>query len=194
MDTANFYIGLYNAERNEVSFPINVTDSVIDKQIVSMPADQGITGYVLRTKSSLLIADNLTEWRLVHRLNAVRNVCGVYGVKVRTLSILKYTRMQDLEAMAQGRLVVASDVGGHRELVRDGETGFLFPAGDARALAQTIERVLERSADWPQIRGQARHFVETERTWARSVGRYADVYAALSPAFAAERTLSTSRE
>ncbi len=41
------------------------------------------------------------------------------------------TPLKPLEAMAQGRMFVASDVGGHRELVRDGETGFLFPAGDA---------------------------------------------------------------
>ena len=53
------------------------------------------------------------------------------------------TPLKPLEAMAQGRMFVASDVGGHRELVRDGETGFLFPAGDARALAQAIEQVLD---------------------------------------------------
>ncbi len=47
------------------------------------------------------------------------------------------TPLKPLEAMAQGRMFVASDVGGHRELVRDGETGFLFPAGDAAALART---------------------------------------------------------
>ena len=41
------------------------------------------------------------------------------------------TPLKPLEAMAQGRMFVASDVGGHRELIRDGETGFLFPAGDA---------------------------------------------------------------
>ena len=52
------------------------------------------------------------------------------------------TPLKPLEAMAQGRMFVASDVGGHRELVRDGETGFLFPAGDPRALAQAIENVL----------------------------------------------------
>ena len=40
------------------------------------------------------------------------------------------TPLKPLEAMAQGRMFVASDVGGHRELVRDGETGFLFRAGD----------------------------------------------------------------
>jgi hypothetical protein len=89
------------------------------------------------------------------------------------------TPLKPLEAMAQGRMLVASDVGGHKELVRDGETGFLFPAGDATALARSLEAVLERRCDWQEIRRQARRFVETERTWARSVARYADVYAGL---------------
>jgi glycogen(starch) synthase len=86
------------------------------------------------------------------------------------------TPLKPLEAMAQGRMFVASDVGGHRELVRDGETGFLFRAGDAAALAGAIAGVLARRADWPQIRAQARRFVEVERTWAGSVARYREVY------------------
>lgn len=89
------------------------------------------------------------------------------------------TPLKPLEAMAQGRMFVASDVGGHRELVRDGETGFLFPAGDAAALARAIEAVLARRAEWPRLSAQARRFVEAERTWARSVGRYASVYQSL---------------
>jgi hypothetical protein len=89
------------------------------------------------------------------------------------------TPLKPLEAMAQGRMFVASDVGGHRELVRDGETGFLFPAGDAAALANAIDMVLERRAEWPRIRDTARRFVEVERTWKQSVGRYANVYGAL---------------
>ena len=86
------------------------------------------------------------------------------------------TPLKPLEAMAQGRMFVASDVGGHRELVRDGETGFLFPAGDAAALAAAIERVLASRDRWDEVLGNARRFVEAERTWARSVARYADVY------------------
>jgi hypothetical protein len=89
------------------------------------------------------------------------------------------TPLKPLEAMAQGRILIASDVGGHRELIRDADTGFLFPAGDASALAQKIAHVLERQPEWEQMRTRARHFVETERTWARSVARYADVYAAI---------------
>ena len=40
-----------------------------------------------------------------------------------------------LEAMASGLPVIATDVGGNRELVVDGETGFLVPSGDAGAIA-----------------------------------------------------------
>ncbi|MBK5207300.1 MAG: glycosyltransferase, exosortase A system-associated [Polaromonas sp.] len=86
------------------------------------------------------------------------------------------TPLKPLEAMAQGRMFVASDVGGHRELVRHGETGFLFRAGDAGALEKAIDDVLARREMWPQIRLQARRFVESERTWTGSVARYREVY------------------
>lgn len=86
------------------------------------------------------------------------------------------TPLKPLEAMAQGRMFVASDVGGHRELIRHGETGFLFRAGDAAALETAIEDLLARRALWPQIQSQARQFVESERTWAASVARYRSVY------------------
>jgi glycogen(starch) synthase len=86
------------------------------------------------------------------------------------------TPLKPLEAMAQGRMFVASDVGGHRELVRHGETGFLFPAGNAAALEKALDEVLAQRAMWPQIRRQARRFVESERTWAGSVARYREVY------------------
>jgi len=86
------------------------------------------------------------------------------------------TPLKPLEAMAQGRMFVASDVGGHRELVRDGETGHLFKAGDAAALAQALDKVLAQRDQWQHVRQQARKFVEVERTWAASVRRYADVY------------------
>lgn len=86
------------------------------------------------------------------------------------------TPLKPLEAMAQKRLVVASDVGGHKELIRDGKTGWLFPAGDAEALAQTVLDALSQSERWPEVRAAGRRFVEEERNWAVSVGRYMPVY------------------
>lgn len=86
------------------------------------------------------------------------------------------TPLKPLEAMAQGRMFVASDVGGHRELIQHGKTGFLFKAGDATALAAALDDLLARRDQWQAIREQARRFVEVERTWANSVARYQDVY------------------
>ena len=90
------------------------------------------------------------------------------------------TPLKPLEAMAQGRLLVASDVGGHQELIRDGQTGVLFKAGSAAALAAAVDGLLARRDDWPAMRAAGRRFVETERSWAASVARYEPVYARLA--------------
>ena len=59
LDTTNFYIALYDAERQEVSFPINASESVLDKEITVMPANQGLTGYIIRTRQPLLIKEDV---------------------------------------------------------------------------------------------------------------------------------------
>ncbi|MDX8129513.1 glycosyltransferase, exosortase A system-associated [Methylomonas sp. OY6] len=86
------------------------------------------------------------------------------------------TPLKPLEAMAQGRLLVASDVGGHHELIRDRETGYLFKAGDKTALAQTVLTVLDQQDQWEQVRRAGRCYVEEERNWQRSVSHYQPVY------------------
>lgn len=88
------------------------------------------------------------------------------------------TPLKPLEAMAQGRVFVASDVGGHKELIRDGETGVLFKAGDPQSLADKVLGLLNASERWPLLKQAGRHFVETERNWKVSVARYQQVYAA----------------
>jgi hypothetical protein len=89
------------------------------------------------------------------------------------------TPLKPLEAMAQQKPLIASDIGGHRELIRDDETGFLFPADDAAALADAIRSALARRDQWPRLQTNGRRFVETERNWARSVAGYAPVYGSL---------------
>ncbi|HQN42128.1 MAG TPA: glycosyltransferase, exosortase A system-associated, partial [Pseudomonadales bacterium] len=89
------------------------------------------------------------------------------------------TPLKPLEAMAQQKLLLASDVGGHRELIEDGRTGWLFPAGDAAALARRAEQILAQPDEWPKIRAAGRAFVEQERNWPASVARYRDLYARL---------------
>lgn len=86
------------------------------------------------------------------------------------------TPLKPLEAMAQGRLVIASDVGGHRELIRDGDTGLLFRAGQPAALAEAVSGLLASRDEWQRMRDSGRAFVEQERTWPSSVARYQAVY------------------
>lgn len=86
------------------------------------------------------------------------------------------TPLKPLEAMAQGRLLVASNVGGHRELVRHGETGLLFAAGSASALRDVVLQMFASEDQWPRMRRAGRSFVEKERSWRSSVARYQHVY------------------
>ncbi len=61
-----------------------------------------------------------------------------------------------LEAMACGKPVVVSDAGGLPEMVRDGDTGLVFPAGDAQALAASTARLCAQPALGAQLGRNAR--------------------------------------
>ncbi len=99
----------------------------------------------------------------------------VYPRKAMRLTEL-VTPLKPLEAMAQGRLVAASDVGGHQELIEDGITGTLFPAGNPEKIAKKLGALLDNSASWPQVIEAARKFVEADRNWSSNILRYTPVY------------------
>jgi glycosyltransferase involved in cell wall biosynthesis len=87
------------------------------------------------------------------------------------------TPLKSLEAMAMGKALLASDVGGHRELIQDGRTGVLFPPGDAGALAESLARLLENPGLRRSLEESGRVWVAAERTWAKVTEPYGDVYA-----------------
>src|SRR3546814_2443706 len=68
--------------------------------------------------------------------------------------------------------VAASDVGGHRELIRDGETGTLFAADSPPAIANALAGLLGNRAGWDDRKARARGFVERERNWSSNICRY----------------------
>jgi PEP-CTERM/exosortase A-associated glycosyltransferase len=86
------------------------------------------------------------------------------------------TPLKPLEAMAQGRLVAASSVGGHRELIEDGVTGTLFAPDDPQAIAAALAGLLADRSGWDMRRATARAFVERERNWSSNILRYEPVY------------------
>jgi len=86
------------------------------------------------------------------------------------------TPLKPLEAMAQKRLVAASNVGGHRELIEDDLTGTLFPPDDPAGLSEALAGMFDNRMGWDERRRVARAFVERDRNWSSNVSRYEPVY------------------
>lgn len=90
------------------------------------------------------------------------------------------TPLKPLEANYLGVPVVASDVGGHLELIRNGDTGLLFPAGDAQALANALVRVLAEPTLAERLVRGGQELVRSERLWSHMAERYAAIYSSMA--------------
>ncbi len=90
------------------------------------------------------------------------------------------TPIKPIEAMAKARVVLASDCGGHREIVTHGRNGLLFAADSSEALAKGIVDAVEAKATWAVLGENAREYVVRERTWPASVEKYAPIYERLT--------------
>ncbi|HYW75869.1 MAG TPA: TIGR04063 family PEP-CTERM/XrtA system glycosyltransferase [Gammaproteobacteria bacterium] len=99
----------------------------------------------------------------------------VYPRRSKRLTEL-VTPLKPLEAMALGKPVLASNVGGHRELIVDGENGILFPADSPERLASKVLEFVTRKDSKAILGHNGRRFIEHQRTWAASVAYYANVY------------------
>lgn len=87
------------------------------------------------------------------------------------------TPLKPLEAMAMGKALVASDVGGHKELIRHSETGILFPAGDASALTESLKKLLDDQVFCQNLGENGAAWVRQEHTWEKTTAVYPDIYA-----------------
>ena len=86
----------------------------------------------------------------------------------------KVTPLKPLEAMAQRKLVLASDVGGHKELISESETGFLFKANNIESLVNKIQQISE--SNHVDILNNGLDFVTNKRNWQHSVKNYLPIY------------------
>jgi len=84
-----------------------------------------------------------------------------------------------IEAMALGKPVVATDVGGTREAIDEGVTGYVVPPDDARALAERIERLLgddaARAAMGEAARRRAEEHFSAEKNARATENLYRDM-------------------
>ena len=113
----------------------------------------------------------------VERYYALMDIMA-YPRKASRLTEL-VTPLKPLEAMAQHKLVAASAVGGHRELISDGVTGTLFAPDNPAACAAALADLLNQRDSWPARRSAGKAHVAARHDWARNVERYLDVYQSL---------------
>lgn len=110
----------------------------------------------------------------VERLYGLMDILVYPRVSKRVTELV--TPLKPLEAMAQGKLVIASDVGGHREMVFPGQNGMLFKAGDPQSLAETYLTLISRPERWDDFRRSGRQYVDSVRSWKDNVQIYDELY------------------
>jgi len=84
-----------------------------------------------------------------------------------------------LEAWAAGKPVVASAVGGLRDLIDDGVDGLLIPPGDPEALASSLNRLFHSQPDRLNIGGQGLRKMREKYTWDAITERLVGIYQGL---------------
>ncbi len=110
-------------------------------------------------------------------------IAGVYSL----IDILAYPRysmrltelvtpLKPLEAMAMGKAFVASDVGGHKELIQDEKTGLLFQAGNEDALVDRLLKLLDNQNLREIIQSNGIKWVNENHTWERTTAVYKKIY------------------
>ncbi|MCI0636927.1 MAG: glycosyltransferase [Actinobacteria bacterium] len=111
--------------------------------VVFAIAGDGELRAMLETEAHRVLGDR------VHFLGWVFDLGLLYAALdvVVLTSLNEGTAVALIEAMAAGRPVVATDVGGVSEVVHDDATGVLVPSGDADGIAQAVLRFLDISGD-----------------------------------------------
>ena len=115
--------------------------------------------------------------REVERYYALMDVMAYPRKRSRLTDLV--TPLKPLEAMVQGKLVAASDVGGHRELIAHGHTGTLFAPDEPAACAAALADLLADRAGWDAMRQAGFAHVRTNHDWAHNIHRYYVVYQVL---------------
>jgi PEP-CTERM/exosortase A-associated glycosyltransferase len=99
----------------------------------------------------------------------------VYPRKSMRLTEL-VTPLKPLEAMALGKVVAGSSVGGIREMIKDGGNGILFKPDSIESLAVTLSELISNPALQESLSQEAVMYVNKERSWDKIIQRYLLVY------------------
>lgn len=85
-----------------------------------------------------------------------------------------------LEAQASGMPVLATDVGGVRDIVQDGLAGSIVPAADVAALVEKLQQFIDHPEAWPRMGREGRRFVEEKHDIVKLNARLASLFERLN--------------
>ncbi len=113
--------------------------------------------------------------RLFDATPEIRSIYNMFDVYVMP-SVCEGFSLAAMEAMLMERVCVFSDINSFRELVREGENGFLFRSQDSGSLGGTLRGVIERLSDLGDVRMKARKSVLERFGYSRMIEAYAALY------------------
>jgi PEP-CTERM/exosortase A-associated glycosyltransferase len=90
------------------------------------------------------------------------------------------TPLKPLEIMSMAKALIASDVGGHLEIVEEGVNGLLFESGNVETLVAGCSNLIESTEFRLDLGRRARVWVESNRDWNVLINRYVALYEKLS--------------
>lgn len=122
--------------------------------------------------STLAISENVRFLGERDDVHALYNAMDIYALTSTNEGISNTL----LEAMASGLAVVASSVGGTPEIVKDGETGLLYPSGQVSVLVDLLGRLVDQHDTRMNLGCNARRYVEQERSLCGMVHQYEELY------------------
>jgi len=112
--------------------------------------------------------------QLIKKYYSIMDILVYPRLQMRITDLV--TPLKPLEAMSMGKIVLASDVGGLKELIEDKNIGFIFRAGDPNDLADKCLAIFSNKYNNGQIKKKAREAMVLNREWGKIIPIYLNIY------------------
>lgn len=153
---------------------------------------RGKESYIDNLKMQISGYDNIEYRGEIDRneiYRAYENIDIIVNPRVKLKITDTVTPLKPLEAMAIGKIVIASNVGGMKELIDNDINGFLFDADNINDLERCIAKILSLNVSKKQIIiSNAIEFIKSERLWSINALKYKEIYEKLQKRSAQEIT------
>lgn len=177
IDTTNFYIGLYDPANEEISFPLQVSESEIDMEITVIKASQGLAGYMVRNRVGLLFEDNVRARQEALGIKMVGEeakswlgvpmligdeVLGVMAVQSHTTPGLYQEHDRELLTAIANQVAIALQNARHFETTQSTLT-------EVRQSQELLQTIIDATPDWIFIKDREHRYRLVNQGYANSL-------------------------